>query len=181
MVVERIAFATQGSGGLDDIVSPVFGRCPTFTIVEIEDGQIKNVTVQQNPAMNAIGGAGIQAAQIIASLGATAVVAGSFGPNATNALMSLGIRTIPGVAGITVRDAVNQYISGQLGAPTGMPPQPIYSSAMPPVSYPSTYPSTAPVSGPTLDKETEIRILKLQKEMIEKQIELIKKRLEELK
>ena len=181
MATERIVFATQGPGGLDDIVSPVFGRCPTFTIVDIDNGQVINVTVQQNPAMNAIGGAGMQAAQIIASSGANAVVAGNFGPNATQALMSLGIQMIPGISGVSVKDAIDMYLKKQFTTPTTpMAPSTYPYTPAPMPMQPST-PMAMPVSQPTYNKELEIKMLKIQKEMIEKQIEVIKKRLEELK
>ena len=35
----RIAAATEGYRGLDDIISPVLGRAPTFTIIELEKGE----------------------------------------------------------------------------------------------------------------------------------------------
>ena len=179
MAIERIAFATQGPGGLNDIVSPIFGRCPTYTIVEIDNGQVVNTKVIQNYAGGAIRGAGIQAAQIIASEGATTVVAGSFGPNASMALSSMGIRMIAGVSGITVQEAVDRYIKGELTgiaptAPTGFPPVP----AGPTVAYPPQYPGIP--YAPTPTKEQEIEYLKQQKEAIEKRIKEIEKRIAEL-
>ncbi|HEB84959.1 MAG TPA: hypothetical protein ENI92_08175, partial [Bacteroidetes bacterium] len=81
----RIVAATN-RGGLDDTVSPVFGRCPTFTVLDAEGGEIVSHKVIQNPYAGAVGGAGIQAAQLVVNEGAEAVVAGSFGPNASNVL-----------------------------------------------------------------------------------------------
>jgi len=56
----RIAVATT-RGGLDDVVSPVFGRCSTFTLVDVEDGEVASHEVIQNPHAGAMGEAGIQA------------------------------------------------------------------------------------------------------------------------
>jgi predicted Fe-Mo cluster-binding NifX family protein len=39
----KIAVPTKGSKGLDDVVSEIFAKAKTFTIIEIEDEQIKNV------------------------------------------------------------------------------------------------------------------------------------------
>lgn len=79
----KIAVATT-QGGLEDVVSPVFGRCPTFTLVDVENGKVVSHEVVQNPYLSAMGGAGIQAAQLVISKGAQAILAGAFGPNATN-------------------------------------------------------------------------------------------------
>jgi predicted Fe-Mo cluster-binding NifX family protein len=45
-----IAIPTKRNGGLKDVVSDVFGRANTFTILDIEKGAIKNVKVLENPA-----------------------------------------------------------------------------------------------------------------------------------
>ncbi|MCD6484508.1 MAG: dinitrogenase iron-molybdenum cofactor biosynthesis protein [Candidatus Odinarchaeota archaeon] len=174
MAVERIAFATQGAGGINDIVSPIFGRCPTYTIVEIDNGQIINTKVIQNYAGGAIRGAGIQAAQIIASEGVTTVVAGSFGPNASMALGSMGIRMIPGISGITVKEAVDRYIRGELTGTAPVMPAP----PAPMAPYPTGYPGMPYATQPT--KEQEIQFLMQQKEAIEKRIKEIEKRIAEL-
>lgn len=43
----RVAISTDG-----DYVSPHFGRCPSFTIVDIEDGKIIKKKAIQNPGIN---------------------------------------------------------------------------------------------------------------------------------
>ncbi len=115
----RIFVAATDSGGPGDRVYPNFGRAPTFTVVEVEDGQIKRATVIDNPYASAPGGAGIQAAQLVAEKGAEAVFAGNFGPNASGVLAQAGVEMVP-VAGLTVREAVEKYLKGEL-SPTGAP------------------------------------------------------------
>jgi len=44
----RIAIPTKGHDGLKEVVSNVFGRANTFTIVDVEEGTIKNVKVLEN-------------------------------------------------------------------------------------------------------------------------------------
>ncbi|MDI6704564.1 MAG: NifB/NifX family molybdenum-iron cluster-binding protein [bacterium] len=46
----RMAIPTKAYAGLEDTVSEVFGKAKTFTIVEVENGQIRNVQVIDNPA-----------------------------------------------------------------------------------------------------------------------------------
>jgi len=89
----KIVVATT-KGGLDDGVSPVFGRCQTFTLVEVGDKEIKGAEVIQNEFAGAAGGAGIQAAQFIAEKNAEVTMAGNFGPNAARILTSAGIQMV---------------------------------------------------------------------------------------
>jgi len=58
-------------------------------------------------------GAGIQAAQVISSLGVSAVITGNLGPNAHQALSAAGIQ-VYACAGETVRYAVNLFNAGSL-------------------------------------------------------------------
>lgn len=50
----RIIVSTV-TGGLDDRVNPAFGRTPTFTIVDVENGEIVNVQVVPNPGYHSRG------------------------------------------------------------------------------------------------------------------------------
>lgn len=66
-----------------------------------------------NESKTAMGGAGIQAGQFVASLGAQAVVTGNVGPNATRVLSAAGVKVYTGASG-TVEEAVKKYLAGQL-------------------------------------------------------------------
>ena len=44
----RIAVPTIGAGGLDGQRSGHFGHCDVFTLVDVEDGEIKSVTTVPN-------------------------------------------------------------------------------------------------------------------------------------
>jgi predicted Fe-Mo cluster-binding NifX family protein len=102
---------------LDSPVDPRFGRCANFVVV---DTDTLDTTAIPNPGVNAAQGAGIQAAQVVASLGAAAVIAGNYGPNAYQALSAAGLRVYTGAVG-TIRQALEQLNGGALqevAAPT---------------------------------------------------------------
>jgi len=105
------------ANSLDAPVDPRFGRCPYFVIVDPETMQFEAIP---NLASAAMGGAGIQAVQTIASRGVKVVITGNVGPNAFQALSAAGIKIVTGAYG-TVREVVEKYKRGELkeaGAPT---------------------------------------------------------------
>ena len=102
----KIAFSTNGRAGLDDVIADRFARCPTFTIVDVEDGRVLSVDVRDNPFIAHPHGAGFAVAQFLANMGVNAVVAARFGPNAWQALASLGISIHMAPPGTKVRDAL---------------------------------------------------------------------------
>ena len=44
----RIAIPSEGQGGLDGLRAGHFGHCDVFTLVDVEDGEIKEVSVLAN-------------------------------------------------------------------------------------------------------------------------------------
>lgn len=54
----RIAVPTKGKDGLEDVVSSVFGKANTFTILDAKDQKMELVKVTENPAKSYIHGAG---------------------------------------------------------------------------------------------------------------------------
>lgn len=82
----RIAVSTQAYAGLDDVVSEVFGRAKTFTIVDIDDGKVKNVQVIDNPATSYEHGAGPVVARTLSDLEVGLVISSELGPGASTLL-----------------------------------------------------------------------------------------------
>lgn len=108
---------SASTNSLEAPVDPRFGRCPYFVIVDSETLQFEAVP---NMASGAMSGAGIQAAQTIASRGVKVLITGNVGPNAFQALSAAGIKIVTGASG-TVRDVIERYKRGELketGAPT---------------------------------------------------------------
>jgi predicted Fe-Mo cluster-binding NifX family protein len=103
---------TSNGTTLEAQAHPAFGRCPTYLFIDTETMQFEAV---ENPAANAAGGAGIQAAQFIIERGAQAVVTGNVGPNAFKVLQPADVPVYLFSDG-TVRQAVEAYKAGELSA-----------------------------------------------------------------
>lgn len=105
----KVAVSASGKD-LDSQIDPRFGRCANFIIVDTENMDFEAF---DNEAGALGGGAGIQAAEFVASKGAKAVITGNCGPNALRTLNAGGIDVIVGQGG-SVRDAVEAYKRGEL-------------------------------------------------------------------
>lgn len=101
---------TALSGNLEAQIDPRFGRCPYFVIVDSETMEFEAVP---NTASGSMSGAGIQAAQTVASKGAEVLITGNVGPNAFQALSAAGIKVVTGAFG-NVREVIEKYKSGGL-------------------------------------------------------------------
>lgn len=96
---------------LDSQVSPIFGRCPYFLVVDSKTEAFKAIP---NPALQAGRGAGVGASQIVVSEKVEAVVCGNFGPNAFSVLQTSRIKIYPGVFGLTIKQVIDKYNKGEL-------------------------------------------------------------------
>lgn len=105
----KIAVTSTGPG-LDAPVDPRFGRAQYILVVDLESMAVEPI---ENPGAQASGGAGVQTAQMVAAMGAAAVLTGNVGPNAHSALSAGGMKVYVGAAG-TVRQAVEAYLRNEL-------------------------------------------------------------------
>ena len=96
---------------LDSPIDPRFGRAPYFLITD-EKGE--KVEIIKNPGVEAMGGAGITAAQVIVSAGVQVVITGNLGPRAFDVLQASGIKMITGVSGLSAKEALEKYQKGEL-------------------------------------------------------------------
>lgn len=119
----RIAVTSIGPD-LSSQVDTRFGRCAYFLFVDPDTMDFEAVF---NPNVDAMSGAGIQSAQLVANKGVEAVLTGSCGPNSFQTLQAAGVKVIVGVVG-TVQNAVIRYKTGQL-QPISQPNVPPYYGA----------------------------------------------------
>ena len=111
----RICITSQGDT-LESQIDPRFGRCEYFIIADTETPEFEAIP---NPGTQAMGGAGVQAGQLVVSKDVKAVLTGNAGPNAFQTLQAAGVDVIAGVSGI-VKEAINRYKKGEL-KPSGNP------------------------------------------------------------
>jgi predicted Fe-Mo cluster-binding NifX family protein len=120
----RLAVASQDLLGLDDTVSNVFGRSPAFTIVDIEDGVVKQVKAKENKSIDTYHGAGPLTCMRLSKLGVNVVIAANFGPTVSDILKEAEIETFTIMPRTKVRSAIEQYVkkksSGLLRIPEAL-------------------------------------------------------------
>jgi predicted Fe-Mo cluster-binding NifX family protein len=107
----RIAVSADNSNGLDSVVSPHFGRCPHFVLVDIEGRDVSQVRAVDNPYYrNHQPG---QVPAFIHSLEADVMLTGGMGGRAIAFFQQFGIEGVTGAYG-TVRQSVERYLGGGL-------------------------------------------------------------------
>ena len=106
----KVAVSSQGTD-MGSQVDPRFGRAKFFVVVNTETGESEAHDNTQN--VNALQGAGIQAAQNVVNLGVGAVITGNVGPKAFATLEAGGIKVHIGAAG-SVADAIEKFKGGEL-------------------------------------------------------------------
>ncbi len=107
-----LAIPSSNPGGLDAPMGMHFGHCDLFTLVEIENEEIKNVSTLDNPP-HAQGGC-LAPVQILASKGVKALLAGGMGFRPLMAFNQVGIRVFYAGQLPTVGDGVKAFLAGQL-------------------------------------------------------------------
>jgi predicted Fe-Mo cluster-binding NifX family protein len=99
----RIAIATDGK-----YVSPHFGRCPSFTLVDIENGKTVERVEIENP-----GHSPGYIPQFLHDKSVKLVVCGGMGARAQGFFEELGLETIKGVQG-TIDEVIEKLEKGVL-------------------------------------------------------------------
>ena len=106
----KIAVTSQGKD-LDSLVDPRFGRAAYILVVNSDNMDFEILDNKEN--INALKGAGIQAASNISNKGAEVLLTGFCGPNAFKTLHAAGVKVANDAAG-TVREAVKAFLDGKL-------------------------------------------------------------------
>ena len=107
----RIAVSADNKNGLDSVVSPHFGRCPHFVLVDLDDHEVTEVQEVDNPYYGHHQPGQVPA--LINSLGANVMLTGGMGGRAIMFFQEFGIEGVTGAYG-TVRQSVERYLGGQL-------------------------------------------------------------------
>jgi len=107
----RIAVSTE-KGGLDDEIFPMFGKAPTFTVIDTEQKEIKDNVVIKNPGAKLHHNSGILAAKALITEHADVVITGNCSPRSHKVLFEAKIKVYQ--AGGKVKDAVKKLLEGKL-------------------------------------------------------------------
>ena len=110
MKKNRIAIPTKGKRGMEDVVSDVFGRANSFTIIDIAEKKVQNVEVIQNPAASYPHGAGPIVVKLLADKSVNTVVAGEFGPGVSTLLGQFNVTMIEVKRGKHLTEVLNQFL-----------------------------------------------------------------------
>ncbi|MGA9347598.1 MAG: NifB/NifX family molybdenum-iron cluster-binding protein [Anaerolineae bacterium] len=107
----RIAISAEDKNGLESVVSPHFGRCSHYILVDVEGQEVKAVQAVDNPyygqhAPGVVPG-------FIHSQGVDVMLTGGMGGRAIAFFEQYGIEAVSGASG-TVRYALERYLGGQL-------------------------------------------------------------------
>jgi predicted Fe-Mo cluster-binding NifX family protein len=106
-----IAVPSEADTGLQSPVFPHFGRCPYFTLVEVEAGEIKKASAIQNPYFGNHSPGKVPA--FINKQGANVMLAGGMGRRAVQFFEEFGIEAVTGACN-TVGESVLAYLNGQI-------------------------------------------------------------------
>ena len=106
----KIAITSQGTD-LDAQVDLRFGRAAYIVVVDSESNEFQVIDNSAN--VNAMKGAGIQAASNVVNSGAKVLLTGFCGPNAFKTLQA-GKVAVSNDASGSVRDSVKAYLDGKL-------------------------------------------------------------------
>ena len=101
-----MAIATEGDKGVEDVVSEVFGRAKTFTIVKVSEGSIEDVKVIENPAVTYKHGAGPIVVKTLVDMDVTLVMAREFGPGASALMEQHNVKRVTVKSGVKVAEAI---------------------------------------------------------------------------
>jgi len=99
----KIAIPTEGTR-----VSPHFGRCPSFTIAEVEGNKVVKKEIIDNP-----GHEPGRIPEFLKSLGVNTIIAAGMGSKAMDLFNGYGISYVLGVDG-KVDDIIGSFIKGEL-------------------------------------------------------------------
>jgi len=107
----KIAISAGEDHGLDSVVSPHFGRCPYFVLVDLQDGEVTTASAVPNPyySQHQPG----QVPGFIHSQQVDVMLTGGMGGRAIAFFEQYGIQAATGASG-TVRHALEQYVGHQL-------------------------------------------------------------------
>jgi len=107
----KIVLSADSNNGIDSVISPHFGRCPHFVVVDVDGQTVNEVNVVDNPFYG-----NHQPGQVpgfVHQLGANVMLTGGMGARAVQFFHQFGIEPVTGASG-TARMSLEAYLGGEL-------------------------------------------------------------------
>ncbi len=108
----RIAIPSMGPGGLDGERSGHFGHCDVFTFVDVEGGEIKQVTTIPNQSH--VQGGCMVPVNLLASHNVKALIVGGIGMRPLMGFKQVGVDVYHDETRPQIRPVVEDLIEGKL-------------------------------------------------------------------
>ena len=108
----RIAIPSNGEGGLNGTRAGHFGHCDVFTLIDVEDGQIKEVSILQN--QEHVQGGCMVPVNLLAQNRVNALVVGGIGMRPLMGFRQVGINVFHDDQRAQIEPVVNDLIAGKL-------------------------------------------------------------------
>jgi predicted Fe-Mo cluster-binding NifX family protein len=110
----RIAIPSMGPGGLDGQRSGHFGHCDVFTMVDVENGEIKEVSTVPNQSH--VQGGCMVPVNLLAGHNVKALIVGGIGMRPLMGFRQVGIDVYYDATRPEIRPVVEDLIAGKLPA-----------------------------------------------------------------
>lgn len=108
----RIAIPSNGQGGLDGTRSGHFGHCDVFTFVDVEEGEIKQITTLQN--QEHVQGGCMVPVNFLSENKVDALIVGGIGMRPLMGFRQVGIQVYYDVERAEIKPVVEDLIAGKL-------------------------------------------------------------------
>lgn len=108
----RIAIPSNGQGGLDSTRAGHFGHCDVFTFVDVEEGEIKQVSTLQN--QEHVQGGCMVPVNLLADNKVSALIVGGIGMRPLMGFRQMGIDVYHDAERVEIRPIVEDLIAGKL-------------------------------------------------------------------
>jgi predicted Fe-Mo cluster-binding NifX family protein len=109
----KIAISIETSQGMESQAAHHFGRCPYFALVDLDDNQVMNLEVIENPFYESHQPG--QVPEFVHNQNAQVMISGGMGRRALEFFSQYGIDVKTGASG-SVADILAAYLAGELQA-----------------------------------------------------------------
>lgn len=112
MATIRIAVPSEGNGGLDGKRAGHFGHCDVFTLIDVEDGQVKDVSILNNKEH--VQGGCMVPVNLLAENNVQQLIVGGIGMRPLMGFKQVGIDVYHDAERIDIRPVVEDMIAGKV-------------------------------------------------------------------